>query len=103
MSRQNDSARMFPHPGADTARQSTDNANYAAIKAHLQSGRDVRLLDFPPEQRPTVVGVIAQLRDELPIFTGWQTIRESHLSETRLRARRYFIPGAFLREASDAS
>lgn len=69
-----------------------------SIKAELLAGRDVRLIDYTPEQRPVVVGAIAMLRDELPIRTGWQTVRESHLSETRLRARRYSIPGEFLRE-----
>ena len=69
-----------------------------SIKAILLAGRDVRLIDYTPEQRPVVVGAIAMLRDELPIRTGWQTVRESHLSETRLRARRYSIPGEFLRE-----
>ena len=83
--------------------KSTDSAtDYEAIKAILQSGRDVRLLDYSPDSRGAIVGIIAQLRDELPIRTGWQTIRESHLSETRLRARRYFIPGEFLREVDHA-
>lgn len=73
---------------------------YDTIKAKSLAGREVRLIDFTSEQRPIVVGAIAQLRDELPIRTGWQTIRESHLSETRLRARRYTIPGEFLREVN---
>jgi hypothetical protein len=73
-----------------------------SIKAVFLAGRDVRLIDYTPEQRPLVIGAIAQLRDELPIRTGWQTVRESHLSETRLRARRYSIPGEFLRESGDA-
>lgn len=90
-------------PGFPTASDSNINANYEAIKTALQLGRDLRLLDFPPEQRTMVIGIVASLRDEFPIRVGWQTIRESHLSETRLRARRYFIPGEFLREASDAS
>lgn len=72
-----------------------------SIKADLLEGRDVRLIDYTPEKRPAVIGAIAQLRDELPIRTGWQTVRESHLSETRLRARRYSIPGEFLRGVSD--
>ena len=67
----------------------------------LLAGRDIRLIDYPPEMRPVVIGAVAQLRDELPIRTGWQTVRESHLSETRLRARRYNIPGEFLRERDD--
>ena len=72
-----------------------------SIKADLLAGKDVRLIDFAPEQRPQVIGAIAALRDELPIRTGWQTIRESHLSETRLRARRYSIDGAFLNREGD--
>lgn len=88
---------------AKCAHQNSNSADILAdlmesIKADLLAGRDVRLIDFAPEQRPTVVGIVAQLRDDLPIRTGWQTIRESHLSETRLRARRYSIPGEFLRE-----
>lgn len=69
-----------------------------SIKSDLLAGKEVRLIDFPSEQRPQVIGVIATLRDELPIRTGWQTVRESHLSETRLRARRYSISGEYLRE-----
>ena len=85
-----------PDKANSTTSQLTDLLE--SIKAKLLAGREVRLIDFTPEQRPLVVGAIAQLRDELPIRTGWQTIRESHLSETRLRARRYSIPGEFLRE-----
>lgn len=69
-----------------------------SIKAELFAGRDVRLIDYPHEKRHLVIGAMAQLRDEYPIIAGWQTIRESHLSQTRLRARRYSIPGEFLRE-----
>lgn len=79
----------------------SSNPLLESIKAALFAGRDVRIIDYPPEQRPAVVGVIAQLRDELPIRTGWQTIRESHLSQTRLRVMRYSIPGEFLREAGE--
>ena len=73
-----------------------------SIKAALLAGRDVRLIDFAQDRRPLVIGAIAKLRDELPIRTGWQTIRESHLSQTRLRAVRYSIPGEFLRESDHA-
>lgn len=69
-----------------------------SIKAALMDGKSIRLIDYPPEQRPYVTGAIAVLRDELPIRIGWQTIRESHLSQTRLRALRYSIPGEYLRE-----
>lgn len=96
--------RKAANAGEQAAFQTAnDTANhtplYDAIKADLLAGRDVRLIDFKPQQRPAVVGIVAQLRDELPIRTGWQTIRESHLSQTRLRAKRYSIPGEFLRES----
>lgn len=67
-----------------------------SIKPVLLAGKSIRLIDYPPEQRPYVIGAIAMLRDELPIRSGWMTVRESYLSETRLRARRYSIPGEFL-------
>lgn len=73
----------------------------AAIKADLLQGKSVRLVDFSGEMRPYAVAAIAQLRDDgTPIRCGWQTLRESHLSQTRLRARTYCIPGEFLREAN---
>lgn len=98
--------RKAANAGERAAFQTTDNsANdtplLESVKADLLAGRDVRLIDFAPAQRPQVVGIMAQLRDELPIRCGWQTVRESHLSETRLRARRYSIPGEFLREAGN--
>ena len=74
-----------------------DTPLYDAIKACLLAGRDLRIIDYPPEKRPEAVGAIARLCDELPIRIGWQTVRESRLSETRLRVRRYAIPGEFLR------
>ena len=74
-----------------------------SIKADLLQGKSVRLVDFPGELRPFAVAAIAQLRDDgTPIRCGWQTLRESHLSQTRLRARTYCIPGEFLREADHA-
>ena len=48
--------------------------------------------------RAVVTGAIKTLQDELPIVTGWQTVRQSYLSETRTRAKSYHIPEAFLRE-----
>lgn len=95
--------RKAANAGGQAAFQTANNeANhtplYESVKATLLAGRDIRLIDFLPEQRPPVVGIVAQLRDELPIRSGWQTVRESHLSETRLRARRYSIPSEFLRE-----
>ncbi|WP_374401227.1 hypothetical protein [Niveibacterium sp.] len=67
-----------------------------AIKADLEAGKAVQLIDFDAERRPFAVAAIAKLRDELPIRCGWHTIRESHLSETRLRAKRYSIDGTHL-------
>lgn len=72
-----------------------------SIKADLLAGKAIRLIDFTHQQRPHLIGAIAALRDELPVRTGWQTVRESHLSETRLRARRYSIDGTFLKDGGD--
>jgi hypothetical protein len=69
----------------------------AAVKDALLKGADVRLIDFAPEQRSQVIGIIAALRDELPVTCRWVTIRESHLNETRLRAKSYHIKGEHLR------
>ena len=74
-----------------------------SIKLVLLAGKSIRLIDYPPEQRPLVVGAIAVLRDEFPIRVCWMTVRESHLSQTRLRALRYSIPGEFLREVDHAA
>lgn len=69
----------------------------ASVKDSLLKGADVRLIDFEPDQRSHVIGIIAALRDELPVTCRWVTIRESHLSETRLRAKSYHINGVYLR------
>jgi len=69
----------------------------AAVKVALLKGHDVRLIDYKPEHRASIIGIIATLRDELPVSCRWLTIRESHLSETRLRAKSYRIKGEHLR------
>ena len=74
----------------------------ATVKATLLKGSDVRLIDFAHGERSQVIGVIATLRDELPISCRWVTIRESHLSETRLRAKSYHIKGEHLRSEVSA-
>ena len=79
-------------------RQYNPDGLAANIKSTLLKGCDVRLVDYPPEQRSTAIGILATLRDELPISCRWMTIRESHLSETRLRARTYRIRGEFLHD-----
>jgi len=88
------------HPGGmgvDAANSIYFNADYDVAKAWLQAGRDIRIIDAKPEDRPKLLGVLATLRDELPIRCTWTTIREKHASETRLRARRYWLPGEFLK------
>lgn len=67
------------------------------LKAKLLAGQSFSLINLPEGRRAEAIGAIARLRDELPVRCRWATIRESHLSETRLRARTYSIPGEFLR------
>ena len=88
-------------PGVDTSSDSNDTREFTPIldrvKAALLAGQSIRVIDYPPEDRQRVVGAIAALQDVLPIIARWSTVRESHLSQTRLRALRYSIPGKFLR------
>ncbi len=71
---------------------------YEIVKGKLLAGKDVRLIDFESRQRAAVIGAVAALRDEYPVRTSWRTVRESHLSETRLRARTYWIPGEYFHD-----
>ena len=66
------------------------------IKSALLSGASVRLTDFAEDQRQAAQGIISKLRDEYPITCRWQTVSESHISQTRLRASSYRIDGEFL-------
>lgn len=70
------------------------------LRARFLAGNKVRVIDYHETARPEVMGAIKTLQDELPIVTGWQTVRQSYLSETRTRARSYHIPEALLKEAS---
>ena len=79
--------------GTTSKRDSTPSA----LKAALLAGHEILLTSYPPSDRAQVIGALAALRDELPISCRWLTLRESHLSETRLRARAYRIRGEFLR------
>jgi hypothetical protein len=72
----------------------------AQIKAKLLAGEYIKIIDFSESDRAEAIGAISTLRDQLPIVSGWQTLRQSYLSETRTRARCYHIPEAFLREGS---
>ena len=71
-----------------------------SLRTKLLAGNKVRIIDFHEKNRAEVLGAIATLQDELPIKVGWQTIRQSYLSETRTRARSYHIPEAFLKEVT---
>ena len=90
----------------DTAHTSDNTPDVTPIlervKAALLTGQSIRLIDYPPEDRQQVVGAIAALRDSLPIRANWCAVRESFLSQTRLRCLRYSIPGEFLRESDHA-
>lgn len=81
--------------------QSNNNNLLKEIKDKFQSGQSLKLIDYPESERSSLISVIAKLRDELPIKAKWQTIRESHVSETRLRAISYSIPCEFLRDDVD--
>ena len=89
--------------GADGLFDTADNnANSTPLADRITqaflAGRTVCAIDFVQHKRAEALGAIATLRDELPITQGWRTVRQSHLSETRLRARTYFTRGEFLRE-----
>ena len=86
-------------PGANTSNLLQCKPDYEAIKAALQAGRDLRVIDFTPEDRPALLGTLAKLCDEMPIRCTWQTLRESRLSETRLRVRRYWLANQYVSEA----
>lgn len=83
---------------AEPSDSSNFNILYHALKSKFLAGDYIRIIDYPESQRHQVIGVIAILRDQLPIITGWQTLRQSYLSETRTRARRYYISEAFLHD-----
>ena len=91
---------MKKAPSPITAKEPSDSL-YSNIKETLRerflTGDKVRIIDYHESARAEVTGAIKTLQDELPIVTGWQTIRQSYLSETRTRARCYRIPEAFLR------
>lgn len=66
------------------------------LRARFLAGNRVRVIDYHETARASVTGAIKTLQDELPIVTGWHTVRQSYLSETRTRARSYHIPEALL-------
>ncbi len=68
------------------------------LRADLLMGRVIRILDIPRDQRPEAIAAVAVLRDELPIRVTWRTVSESHLCETRLRCKCYWIGSEHLHE-----
>ena len=76
-------------------------AVYNRLRDDLLRGKTIRILDIPRDQRAAAIAALAQLRDELPIKVTWRTVSESHLSETRLRARCYWISGEHLAETRE--
>ena len=75
---------------------------YTRLRDDLLAGRVIRILDIARNERPAAIAALAQLRDELPIRMSWRTVSESHLTETRLRARCYWIAGEHLPELREA-
>ena len=73
-------------------------AVYDRIRDDLLRGKAVRILDIPRDQRAAAIAALAVLRDELPVRMSWRTVSESHLTETRLRARCYSISPEHLNE-----
>jgi len=87
-----------PFTVTEPSYSSNFNIHYDAIKQKFLAGKRIRVIDYPEEQRHDVIGVIALLRDQLPIVACWQTLRQSYKSEVRTRAIRYYIPESFLRD-----
>ena len=75
---------------------------YHRLRDDLLRGKVIRILDIPRHERPAAIAALAQLRDELPIRMSWRTVSESHLTETRMRARCYWIAGEHLHELREA-
>lgn len=78
-------------------------AIYTRLRDDLLAGRVIRILDIPRNERPAAIAALAQLRDELPIRMSWRTVSESHLTETRLRARCYWVAGEHLPDLREAA
>lgn len=75
---------------------------YNRLRDDLLRGKTIRILDIARHERPAAIAALAQLRDELPVRMSWRTVSESHLSETRLRARCYWIAPECLHEVLEA-
>ena len=69
---------------------------YDIIKAKFSIGEYVRVVDFAESDRADATGAINTLRDQLPIVSDWQDLRQSYISETRTHVRSYHIPEALL-------
>lgn len=94
---------MEKAPSPATAKEPSNSLNCNitdTLRAKFLAGNKVRIIDYHESARAEVMGAIKTLQDELPIVTGWQTVRQSYLSETRTRTRCYHIPEAYLREVT---
>ena len=92
---------MKKTPSPATAKEPSDSFHYNiadSLRARFLAGNKVLIIDYHESSRAEVMGAIKTLQDQLPIVAGWQTVRQSYLSETRTRAKSYHIPEAFLRE-----
>ncbi len=78
-------------------------AVYNRLRDDLLRGKTVRVLDIARPERPEAIAALAQLRDELPVKVTWRTYSESHLTETRLRARCYWIAGEHLPDLRESA
>jgi len=72
-------------------KNTTQDTILEQLRADLLAGRAVRIIDVPREQRPETIAALALLRDELPVKVTWRTYSESHVCETRLRCKCYWI------------
>lgn len=81
----------------------TFTTTYTRLRDDLLRGKTIRILDIARPERPEAIAALAVLRDELPVRMSWRTVSESHLTETRLRARCYWIAGEHLPELREAA
>ncbi len=63
-----------------------------SLRDRFHAGESCGALDYAKSLRPFFSGLVCMLRDENPnIRPTWRTIREAHVSGTRLRERVYGI------------
>lgn len=88
-------------PSPITAKEPSDSFNFNifdSLIARFLVGNKICVIDYHESKSSEANGTIKTLQDGLPIVTGWQTVCQSSLTETRTRAHCYHIHGALLRE-----